>query len=98
MCGCVSSVQTSPSHSSPSNSLQPCTYTKEQAEIWRQKLLCIDRGNLYSEVGINRALKNKYLGALNSIVLYNNNPCYFQKELNQINDLMLNIINLGICQ
>lgn len=75
-----------------------CDYTKEQAEGWQIKLLCIKNNNLFEQVGVTSPQMNGFLGVLTTIVKYNNNSCSFANTLEKIKDVIITIIGLGLCQ
>lgn len=100
MCGVCGGVSPAPQimQSSPL-SYQPmvCDYTTDQVRNWRDKLLCATNKNLFIQASITKYNMNKYLGVVNSVVLYNNDPCLFKADLKQVYDAVLRIINLGVC-
>lgn len=74
-----------------------CDYTVEQIQIWKDKILCIIASNLYLQAGVTRPQLNGFLGVINSIVIYNNNPCTFINTLQKVLDLMVRLTGLGLC-
>ena len=101
MCGCSSQVIVERVLHSDNQGTPPasCIYTKDQAALWRDKLACVDSNNYYLQFpNYTRTNYNKFLGILNSIIIYNNNPCYYKSDLDKINDVILQLISLGLCQ
>ena len=75
-----------------------CEYTKELVEVWKTKMVCIVNNNYFSKVGITHPKMNKFLGVINTIVVYDNNPCSYVATLDKIRDLIIKTVDLGICQ
>lgn len=74
-----------------------CDYTTEQAEQWRTKIICVVNNNLFTAAGTTKAEMNSFLGVINSVVVYNNNPCSYSSTFEKIYDFIIRLVNLGLC-
>lgn len=86
-----------PSNPSQRQAVIECGYTKETIQSWKDTILCSKEENKYELAGLTVKDINKYLGILNSVVLYNNNPCLFIDSYTEIYQAVLVIKNLNIC-
>jgi hypothetical protein len=74
-----------------------CPYTKEQAALWLTKVTCIKDGSHYTEIpNMTTFQLNMYIGVLLSVEHYKGSPCYYQKELEEIESFILTITNLNL--
>jgi len=75
----------------------PCSYTLDQLKVWNQKLNCFKQKGLYIQYGIRPADLNRALGDVLSAINYVNNICYFQRQLDKAQPLIMVVINSGQC-
>lgn len=73
-----------------------CSYTPELMQIWIAKLNCIKEQNLFSEIGYNKYKINFAIGTVQSAI-NTGDPCRFQRQLDEINNIILSLINIGKC-
>jgi hypothetical protein len=75
----------------------PCPYTKAQLLIWQQLLQCFLQGGYYRKYGVTAPALNKALGDVLSSINYPNDPCYYQKQLDAAQNLVLFIQSTNVC-
>lgn len=91
-CGCENQQQTqSQTYTGPID----CNYTVDQIRSWKEKFICV--ADDYSSFNMTRSEYNRYLGVLYSIANFPNNPCLFKGELDKISQIIIYIVNSGIC-
>lgn len=98
-CGCSGGggvVLSSFRRAKNNNIAQDCDYTVELMLIWKEKLLCVQNQNLYQEIGYNKYKINFALGTVQSAI-NTGNVCYFKKQLDQVNNIILTLISLEKC-
>jgi hypothetical protein len=75
-----------------------CEYTKELAALWLEKVNCIKDSGLYVQVpNITKFQLNLYIGILTSVQNYRGDPCYFRKELEEIDSFISVITSMNLC-
>jgi hypothetical protein len=99
-CGC-STGSSSPSNrtqrvSTRTTVLSECEYTTELMVIWIDKLNCIKQQNLFAEIGFNKYKINFAIGTVQSAI-NTGNACLFQRQLDEINNIILSLINIDKC-
>lgn len=104
MCGCSSGASTTLTlnkvASFSENKLraeEPCDYTIEQVNNWLDKINCYADKALYLTTNITKRRLNIYIGALKSAKNYPSNLCYFKKELQEIENIIIIITATGQC-
>jgi hypothetical protein len=76
---------------------EDCNYTLVQIKEWSNLLTCAKNKGLYIQLGVSAQKMNRYLGRVLSALHYPTNPCYFEKDLNEVVDLIIAIQNLNQC-
>lgn len=74
-----------------------CPYVVDQLKIWSQKLTCFQQKGLYVQYRIRPQDLNRALGDVLSAINYPSNPCYYQKELDSAQNLIMIVIGSGQC-
>jgi hypothetical protein len=75
----------------------PCPYTKDQLMLWQQKLQCFLERGYYRQYNIPASSLNKALGDVLSSINYPNDPCYYKRQLDAAQNLILFIISTNQC-
>jgi hypothetical protein len=75
----------------------PCPYTKDQLILWQQKLQCFLQQGLYRQYNIPASNLNQALGVVLSSINYPNDPCYYKRELDAVQNLIMFIISTNQC-
>jgi len=75
-----------------------CPYTMEQVDLWLDKVNCIRTQGLYTQIpNITTRQINSYVSYLLSAKNYASKPCYFEKELEEIESFITVITALNLC-
>lgn len=83
----------------PNIAPEDCTYTLDILNAWTRMIVCFKDKALYLNYKIAPSYVNKALGIVLSAKNYPSNPCYFQDDLDQINEkLIILIIGIPECQ
>jgi hypothetical protein len=75
----------------------PCPYTKAQLLLWQQLLQCFLQKGYYRQYGIPASNLNAALGTVLSSINYPNDPCYYQKQLDATQNLIIFISSTNLC-
>lgn len=75
----------------------PCNYTLDQLKVWFDKLNCFKQKGIYVQYGIRPADLNRALGNVLSAINYSSNICYFQRQLDIVQPIIMIVINSGQC-
>jgi hypothetical protein len=79
-------------------SAEGCEITMEQVDRWLEKVRCSLNTGTYSQVpNITKKQVNIYLSFLLSAKNYADNPCYFEKELQEIESFVTVLTALDLC-
>jgi hypothetical protein len=77
---------------------EDCEITMEQVDVWLNKVQCAQATGAYTQVpNITKKQLNIYLSFLLSAKNYANNPCYFHKELQEIESFVTVLTALNLC-
>lgn len=74
-----------------------CSYNLDLMQIWLERLMCIKNNYLFEEVGYSKYKINVAIGTVQSAI-NTQNVCMFAKQLDEVNDIILALINTGKCQ
>lgn len=75
-----------------------CPFTIEQVSIWLDKVKCILSQGFYTQIQhITKKQLNSYVGILLSAKNYADRPCYFEKELEEIESFITFLIAMNLC-
>lgn len=75
----------------------PCPYTRDQLLAWQKLLQCFLQNGYYRKFGVTAPALNKALGDVLSSINYPNDPCYYQKQLDAAQNLILFIQSTNAC-
>lgn len=98
-CGRSSKVSASAIQKVQSVEADPnCPFTIEQITIWLEKVKCVMSGGLYTQIpNTTKKQVNSYVSYLLSAKNYASKPCYFEKELEEIESFITVLTALNIC-
>lgn len=99
-CGSNRVIQNTPSlQKLPSQKISgECEYSIEQINLWLGKISCLKDTGIYLSVpNTTRKQLNTYIGLLLSAQNYKNNICYFEKELEEIDNFIIVITSMNLC-
>lgn len=86
-----------PVYSSAPQTTENCPFTLEMLNNFKVKLRCLKEEALYESLGLTETKVNSYLGIVISSINYRVNYCRFEKELEKVQDVIIQMINLNIC-
>lgn len=107
MCGCSAgkSVNTTnfvaakmaPATTEETLQSQDCPYTVEQLANWLTLVKCYKDKGLYVGTKITKKQVHSYIGIILSAQNYADNICYFEKELQEVENFIVVVISTGQC-
>jgi hypothetical protein len=106
MCGCSGGIADGSSLVAPAyqvtssnRTLVDCPYTKEQAASWLVTVNCVKDNGYYVDMpNVTKFQLNLYIGVLISVGNYTGSPCYFAKELDEIDAFITTVNSMNLCQ
>lgn len=105
MCGCKAgkATYTAPATfnisatTESSEQSQECFYSSQQLNSWYDIVKCYKDKGLYIGTHVTKKQLHAYMGTILSALNYQDNICYFQKELEEIESFVMVVISSGLC-
>lgn len=75
-----------------------CPYTIEQISGWLEKVKCVESTGVYTQIpNITKKQIRSYVSYLLSAMNYASRPCYFEKELDEIESFITVLTSMSLC-